>query len=71
MENNIHTEKTAQALVSIIILSLERGEDLRRNIESLKGTVNVPYEVIIVDNGSEGKETLDYLNEIDSQPIMM
>ncbi len=55
-------------LVSIVILSLERGEDLRRNIESLKETVNVPYEVIIVDNGSKGKETLDYLDEIDGQP---
>ena len=68
MENNIHPEKTGQPLVSVIILSLERGEDLRRNIESLKETVNVPYEVIIVDNGSKGKETLDYLEEIDGQP---
>jgi len=55
-------------LVSIVILNLERGEDLRRNIESLKETVNVPYDVIIVDNGSKGKETLDYLDEIDGQP---
>ena len=54
-------------LVSIVILSLERGEDLRRNIESLKETVNVPYEIIIVDNGSKGKETLDYLDEIEGQ----
>ena len=56
------------SLVSIVIVNLERGEDLRRNIESLRETINIPYEVIIVDNGSEGKETLDYLDEIDSQP---
>jgi len=55
-------------LVSVVILSLERGEDLRRNIESLKETINIPCEVIIVDNGSKGKETLDYLEEIDGQP---
>jgi glycosyltransferase involved in cell wall biosynthesis len=61
-------DKLGDPLVSIVILSLERGEDLRRNIESLKETVKVPYEVIIVDNGSEGKETLDYLDEIDGQP---
>jgi len=59
---------SADPLVSIVILSLERGEDLRRNIESLKETVNIPYEVIIVDNDSKGKATLDYLNEIDGQP---
>ena len=69
-QNNaaVSGDLSGDPLVSIIILSLERGEDLRRNIESLKETINVPYEVIIVDNGSEGKETLDYLNEIDSQP---
>jgi len=61
-------DKLGDPLVSIVILSLERGEDLRRNIESLKETVKVPYEVIIVDNGSEGKETLDCLNEIDGRP---
>jgi len=57
----------ADSLVSVVIVNLERGEDLRRNIESLKETVNVGYEVIIVDNGSNGKETVDYLDEIDGQ----
>lgn len=68
-QSNTAVSKTlsADSLVSIVIVNLERGEDLRRNIESLKETVNVAYEVVIVDNGSKGKETLDYLDEIDSQ----
>ncbi|MDP2923125.1 MAG: glycosyltransferase family 2 protein [Candidatus Omnitrophota bacterium] len=67
-DTDISKKSSTETLVSIVILNLERSDDLKRNIESLKKTVSVPYEVIIVDNGSKQKATLNYLREIDNQP---
>ena len=39
-------------LVSIIIPTLNEGDNLRKTIESLQATTNDDYEIIVVDNGS-------------------
>jgi len=47
-------------LVSIIMLSLNQVEWTKRSLESVKTYTDLPYEIIVVDNGSE-KETLQHL----------
>ena len=52
-------------LVSIIIPTRDRVEILKNCIDSiLEKTTYSNYEIIIVDNDSKNKETLDYFNEI-------
>lgn len=52
-------------LVSIIIPTRNRLELLRSCIESVRAhTENQPYELIVVDNGSDDPATLDYLAEL-------
>jgi glycosyltransferase involved in cell wall biosynthesis len=47
--------------VTILIPTKDQGELLRRCIDSLKETSYRPYKVVIVDNGSEDLQTLEYL----------
>ncbi len=47
-------------LVSIIILSLNQVEWTKKSLQSVKKYTDVPYEIIVVDNGSE-KESLQHL----------
>lgn len=51
--------------VSIIIPTKDNGEILKRCIDSirLKSSYN-NYEIIIIDNGSSEKFTIDYINEL-------
>ena len=66
--HSIISENTsAGPLVSVVILGLDRGGDLRRNIESLRKTMKVPYEVIIVDDKSKDNGALEYLEKINGQ----
>ncbi len=55
---------TTGPLTSIVILSYNRLEDIRNNINSLYENTTRPFEVIILDNGSN-QETVDYLRSID------
>jgi len=48
--------------VSIIIPSKNNWKILRRCVESLRNTSYRNYEVIVVDNASDDKSTLDYLS---------
>ena len=49
-------------LVSILIPTKDHREDLARTIDTLLAhTTQIPYEIIVCDNGSQEKETLDYL----------
>jgi GT2 family glycosyltransferase len=49
-------------LVSIIILTRDRLDLLQRCVESILAKTDYPsYEIIVVDNGSQEPETLDYL----------
>ncbi len=53
-------------LVSIVICTRD-GEYFRRCIESIRGnTVYAPYEIVIVDNGSETPDCLSYLEHLTS-----
>src|SRR3989338_3430521 len=51
-------------LTSVVILSYNRTDDLRRNIESLYQHTDLPFEVIIFDNNSE-PDTRQYLRSIE------
>jgi GT2 family glycosyltransferase len=51
-------------LTSVVILSYNRLDDIRNNINSLYENTTSPFEVVILDNGSN-KETIDYLRSID------
>lgn len=52
-------------LVSIIIPTKDHVDDLRAAIDSIfSKTVYDKYEIIILDNNSEKKETMDYFKEI-------
>lgn len=52
-------------LISIIIPTKDRVEILKNCIDSiLEKTTYDNYEIIIIDNGSKEKVTLDYLNEL-------
>ncbi len=50
--------------VSIIIPTKERSDLLRACIDSLAQIDDVPYEVIVVDNGANAPAMLDYLAEL-------
>jgi len=51
-------------LVSIVVLSWNNPDDLKECISSiLEGDISVPWELIVVDNGST-RETQDYLNHL-------
>lgn len=52
-----------EGLVSIVILSYNKAEYTRECLESIrKYTSNVPYEIIVIDNGSE-QNTIVFLQE--------
>ena len=52
-------------LTSVVILSCNRKSMMEKSITSLRQRTDLPYEVVILDNGSQDKETLDYLKSID------
>ena len=55
----------SQPLVSILIPTKDHCEDLRAAVNSiLEKTVYENYEIIILDNNSSEKETLDYFEEL-------
>lgn len=57
-----------EPMVSLIILTRDKAELLRGCLESIASkTTYKNYEIIIVDNGSVEKETLEYINEISSK----
>ena len=51
-------------LTSVVILSYNRTNDIRKNINSLYERTDLPFEVIIFDNNSQ-PDTIKYLNSID------
>ncbi len=52
------------SLVSIVVLSWRNPEDLKRCVSSIiESEISVPFELIVVDNGS-GRETHDYLDRL-------
>ncbi len=53
--------KKEKRLISIIIPSKDNERVLKRCIESVKGSAKMPYEIILVDNGSE-ERTKESLN---------
>jgi len=54
-----------RSLISVIILSFNRGDDTKKAVEKiLKFTKNLVREIIILDNGSNDKKTLDILTEL-------
>ncbi|WP_051226344.1 glycosyltransferase family 2 protein [Butyrivibrio sp. MC2013] len=55
--------------ISIVIPNREHADDLKRCIRSIyeKSTWD-NYEIIVVENGSKGKEILDYYDELKTAP---
>ena len=61
--HNFKTDK----LTSVVILSMNRYDDLKANIESLYKHTTLPFEVIILDNGSTQQNTIKYLQKINGK----
>ena len=56
-----------KALTSVVILSMNRTKDIQNCIESLYESTSLPFEVIIFDNGSTDKSTLEFLKSINGK----
>lgn len=57
-------------LVSLIIPTRNGVRILRQCIESITGKTDYPnYEILVVDNGSDDRETLDYLRMLEQNGI--
>ncbi|MFQ5941337.1 MAG: glycosyltransferase [Nitrososphaerales archaeon] len=66
----INFELLRKPKVSIIIPSKDRVDLLRKCVESIEKKLTYKnYEIIIVDTGSEEKETLEYLREVEHKVI--
>ena len=62
-------ELTSTPLVSILIPSKDHKDDLKRCIDSIKTkTTYENYEIIIIENNSENKETFEYYESIKNNP---
>ncbi len=60
----IHWPLSDQPLVSIIICTKDRANLVEKCLESIYGRTNYPnFEVILVDNQSRQKKTLDLINQ--------
>jgi GT2 family glycosyltransferase len=59
----------ARPLVSLIMLTRDNVEMLRPCVESIRQkTTYAPWELIVVDNGSRERETLEYLKNLTTDP---
>lgn len=56
-------KKATDYLIGIVLVSYNLGRMTQNCIESIKKNVTLPYEVLLVDNGSE-EETVHILDEI-------
>ncbi len=63
----IRYEITVDGLVSILIPTKNHCADLRKCIDSIRTlTTYKHYEILIIDNGSDEQELLDYYKELES-----
>ncbi len=60
-------EYNTDKMTSVVILSMNRLQDLKANINSLYKHTKLPFEVIIFDNGSTQKEVREYLKKINGK----
>lgn len=73
-ENNeshrfIHALANPAPLVSILIPTRDQVALLRRCVESIRNRTDYqPFEIIVIDNGSEEPETLRFFHEMKSEP---
>ncbi len=72
LEEEINSARQEQdvntiSLTSVVILSMNRYDDLRANINSLYKHTKLPFEVIIFDNGSTQENVKNYLREINGK----
>lgn len=58
-------------LISIVILSLDRLEKTRKCIAGIRMFTAEPYEIILVDNGSQSAETKARLLELQSEDLSL
>lgn len=56
-------------LVSIIIPNKDEVESLHKCLESIKKSTYTNYEIVIVENNSQGSRTFEYYNKIQSDRI--
>lgn len=62
----IHYNWNKNPMVSVIIPNKDHISDLKRCIDSIIEKTTYPdYEIIVIENNSEGKETFDYYREIE------
>jgi glycosyltransferase involved in cell wall biosynthesis len=62
--NRVRLALSRNPKVSLIIPTRNGKDILSRCIDSIKETRYAPYEILIVDNGSDDPETLKYLDEL-------
>ncbi len=56
-------------LVSILIPNKDQADVLRRCIASIQKSTYQNYEIILVENNSEGQEVFDYYQELAAEPL--
>jgi len=67
-ELTIDLHDGSEELVSIVVVHKDRPEYLNICLQSIAVTsFNNNYEIIVVDNGSETNDALDFLDEIDGE----
>lgn len=62
MTSNEERTPSDRPVVSIVVISRNEGEELARTIESIHANTRVPYELIVVDDGSTDGST-DFVRE--------
>jgi hypothetical protein len=58
-------EERQASTLSVVVPCFEMGTMLKETIESVWHSDRVPDEIIVVDDGSTGRETLDTINELE------
>src|SRR4051812_7446520 len=61
--------QTNDMLFSVVVPCYNHGNFIRNTIESINNIAGVPYEIIIVDDGSTDKHTIDVLASLKAEGV--
>lgn len=64
--HHVRWQHDHRPLVSIVLPTRDRGELVRRCLDSVTATTEHPWELVLVDNGSTDPDSLAYFAELDA-----